>query len=54
MKQALSDIPQNREELRRRKGPAPAIAYVIAIGLFLALAGFYFPAWLGSLKELFN
>lgn len=52
MKQTLADIPRNHAEERRRKGNIPAYAYLLVVGLFLALAAFYFPAWFGSIKEM--
>ena len=54
MKQALSDIPRNQAGAKRRKGHIPAFAYLLVAGLFLALAAFYFPAWFGSIKDMFN
>lgn len=54
MGQALKDVPRNRAEYERQKGPMPPSAVLLLIGLFCVFLFFFGPPLLATITEAFR
>lgn len=54
MGQALKDVPKNRLEYERQKGPVPLTAIMLVFALIAAFLAFYGPTIIETIAEYYN